>query len=109
MQAIDENGSTTLGKAFETCISLERLDEWFPLEASLAPVPASLRPSLLLPLGPVLALLCLAASEVTHLGQVTVRLILLDAFLNELRSILLPAMFRQPPSLVLLLVRYEVV
>ena len=101
MQATDENGSTTLGKAFETCISLERLDEWFPLEASLAHVPASLRPSLLLPLGPVLALLCLAASEV--------RLILLDAFLYELRSMLVPAVFRQPPSLVLLLVSYEVV
>ena len=101
MQATDENGSTTLGKTLETCISLERLDEWFPLEASLATIPASLGPSLLLPLLPVLPLLFIGASEV--------RLILLDAFLYELRSMLVPAMFRQPPSLVLLLVRYEVV
>ena len=80
---------------------MERLDEWFPLEASLATVPASLGPSLLLPLVPVLPLFFLAASEVP--------LILLDAFLNELRSMLVLPMFQQPPSLVLLLVRYEVV
>jgi hypothetical protein len=79
---------------------LVRLDEGFPFEASLATEAASLGPSLLLSMVPVIPLLLIGISQVP--------LILVDSFLDELWSLLVLPMFILP-SFVLLLVSYEII